>query len=77
MTVRCKLKLVSLTDAEETGTPVATFETVYDDTIPEDVSFNKYTPYGKVELAVCNPRALEKLVVGADYYVDFNKITEG
>lgn len=71
MTVRAKLHLKSMT-THEWGGKTLRFETRYDDTIPEDLRFQKATPSGHVELQIDNPAALEQFALGEDYYVDFN-----
>ena len=34
-------------------------------------SWSKYTPSGKIEMAVTNPAAIDQFAVGQSYFVDF------
>lgn len=79
MTTRAKLRLSSITDRSwgKGATPQKTlrFDTVYDQSIPEDQRFQKATPCGHCELQIDNPAALAQFELGADYYVDFTPAT--
>jgi hypothetical protein len=48
------------------------FTAVYDDGIPENQRFHKYTPSGRIELQV-NNEAVD-FEPGAEYYVTFTKV---
>lgn len=73
MTVRAKLKIIKVAHLEYGGQEI-TFSTVYDNAIPEDLRFQKATPWGQFTMTVDNPLALEKLKLGQSYYVDFNPV---
>lgn len=42
-------------------------------TSEENKTFWKYTPSGKIEMGIDNPAAFDALVLGAEYYVTFEK----
>jgi len=46
---------------------------VMDDGIPENESFNIYTPSGSLELGITNPNAMDFLQPGKQYYLDFSE----
>lgn len=76
--MRAKLLLQSVTPFEQgQGENLAFFpvtEKPFDqDGNSEDNTFSKWTPSGKVELAVTNPNLIGKFTVGEKYYVDFTK----
>lgn len=62
--IRAKFEVVSL----EGSTVV--LEPRYDETIPEDQLFNEATPWGKLEMFVNNPAAIEILQPGQKFYLD-------
>lgn len=70
MTVRAKLRVTSITDFGN-GLKKVRFEAQYDDSIPEDQKFEKYTPTAHAEFNITNPAALAQFEVGKTYYVDF------
>lgn len=41
---------------------------------PENESFFKWTPYGKIEMGTINPEAAKQFEVGKEYYIDFTKV---
>lgn len=45
------------------------------DDSPENKLFWEATPSGKIEFTYMNPEALEELVLGREYYVDFTEVT--
>lgn len=47
------------------------FAAQYDPDLPEDQSYSKATPTGKIEMTVDNPAALEQFQLGKAYYLDF------
>lgn len=49
-------------------------EPVKDDGIPENRSFNTYTPSGSLKMTVCNPAALDYFQPGECFYLDFSKV---
>jgi hypothetical protein len=71
MSVRAKVTCTSLE-----GNAVG-FNTVYEPDAEKDTEnarFTKATPWGQIKLGIDNPAALEQFKVGAQYYVDFNKV---
>lgn len=44
------------------------------DDSPENKLFWDATPSGKIEFTYMNPEALEELVLGREYYVDFTEV---
>ena len=42
-------------------------------TNPENTSFFKWTPFGKLEMGTINPEAAAEFEVGKPYYIDFTK----
>ena len=43
------------------------------DGVPENESFNMYTPSGNLELGITNPNAFGFFEVGKQYYLDFSE----
>lgn len=50
------------------------FQAAYDQNVPEDQRFAKYTPCGSLEICVDNPNVVFEL--GASYYLDFTKVEQ-
>lgn len=73
MSIRCKMTLDNVVPTT-LGAVKAMFRCAYDQRIAEDVSFQKATPSGSAEYIVDNPKAIEQLVIGASYYVDFTPV---
>lgn len=65
--IRAKFEVVDLL-GEEKSTVV--LEPRYDETLPEDQRFCDATPWGKLEMFVNNPAALEQLQIGRKFYLD-------
>lgn len=38
----------------------------------ENARFTQATPWGRIEMGIDNPKALEQFTVGKSYYVDFS-----
>jgi hypothetical protein len=57
--------------AQQWGGVKAIYRCTYDSKVAEDVSFQKATPSGFAEFQVDNPKAIEQMVIGKSYYVDF------
>lgn len=70
MSVRAKFQLTE--KRELTYTTELVFATQYDEDTPEDQRFETATPTGEIKMNCNNPKALEQLHVGKQYYVDFN-----
>lgn len=47
----------------------------YDDKIPEDLKFQKFTPTASAEFTVDNPALIDVFKPGATFYVDFTPAT--
>jgi hypothetical protein len=72
MTVRAKVTVSEVTEyAGGEGVKRVKLACVYDESIPEDRSFSKYTPNGSIDLTVNNPRVTEVFKPGKKFYVDF------
>lgn len=70
--VRAKFQVIGHEVSEHDGKPTkVVLEPRYDESIPEDQRYAKYTPWGRIEMGIDNPAAVDKLVVGKQYYVDF------
>lgn len=52
------------------------FQSCYDNSIPEDLRFQKATPSASAEYNIDNPDALAQFELGKDYYVDFSPVPE-
>ncbi|WP_374653109.1 hypothetical protein [Dongia sp.] len=74
MNVRAKFKLISITTLAGTPAKTLVFSPQYDESIPEDVRFAKYTPNGRLEMQVDNPAALAAFEIGHVYYLDFSPV---
>lgn len=73
-TTRVKMVVTQIKDLEyDQETKEVHFGCMYDPTIPEDQSFNKFTPWGNIVMGVNNPFVLSQLRVGDAYYIDFTK----
>ena len=74
---RCKFYITAIEklEAPYEGSQVY-LSTCYDETIPEDVSFTKYTPSGEIKVHITNEAVLEKLAQGLYYYVDFTPVPQ-
>lgn len=71
MAMRCKMRCQSVEKDAHGGANVQ-FSAQYDPSIPEDVNFNKATPWGEIVMHIDNPRAVDRCVEGKAYYVDFS-----
>ena len=75
-TTRCKFKFEEMI---QTSLPYMSqrkfvFRAAYDDTIPEDRSFNRYTPTGHLEMVVDNPAVEALFKLGQQYYFDVSPV---
>lgn len=52
------------------------FTPQYDNSIPEDQSFQKYTPNGSFKMLVDNPVVIKQLELGKQYYFDITEAPE-
>jgi hypothetical protein len=68
--IRCKMTLENVF-ANAYGGSKAIFRCTYDQKVAEDVSFQKATPSGFAEFQVDNPKAVEQMIIGQAYYVEF------
>jgi hypothetical protein len=71
--IRAKLTLEGIY-AQSWGGAKAIFRCTYDQTIAEDVRFQKATPSGMAEFQIDNPKASEQLVIGKSYYFDIYEV---
>lgn len=74
MNVRCKFRCKAIEPQEGMDPPQSkvTFTAEYDQNLPEDQSFSKWTPAGEFWAIISNPRALAALEVGKRYYIDLS-----
>lgn len=73
MAVRAKLQLVSIAN-NVSGQKTLRFEPRYDTSIPEDMRFQKATPWGSLEMIIDNPVALAQFELGKTYYLDMTPV---
>jgi hypothetical protein len=80
MTVRAKFHCSSVEDftpkaaGAAAGLRVFRFAAQYDDSIPEDQRYAKYTPSGELRITVDNPNV--DFEVGKAYYLDFTPVED-
>lgn len=75
MPVRCKFQLTSIKQlAWNKEARELEFTAQYDETIPEDRRFAKYTPSGSFKMLVDNPAVIEQLELGEQYFFDITKV---
>lgn len=77
MNIRAKFKVTEI--VERQFSPSYSEKTVvlqpeYDAKVAEDVSFQKATPTGRMEMRIDNPAAVAAMPIGAYFYVDFTPI---
>lgn len=71
MSIRCLMRLDAIVPNTWGGWQ-AMFSCSYDDKLAEEGrSFQKATPNGSATYQIDNPAAIQQLVVGEYYYVDF------
>lgn len=71
---RAKFQLIREERYANTGQVKYFFQARYDDTIPEDVRYAKYTPCGELWINVDNPNV--DFGLGVEYYLDFTPVPE-
>lgn len=77
MTTRAKFRCVTESRSAfvvEGDVRTYEFSAQYDQTIPEDQRYAKYTPSGSMKITVDNPNVQFKL--GAQYYLDITEAEE-
>lgn len=74
-TARCKFAVSSVTDHGKNQAKGVKLHTQYDQSIPEDVAFTKFTPSGEMNVQIANPAVLEFLKPGAVVYIDITLVT--
>ena len=75
MSVRAKFMVYSVREfAHNAGSKEIILQPQYDETIPEDRRFYAATPSGEFRMLVNNPLALEQLIPGKQFYVDFTPV---
>lgn len=60
---------------ELNGPRLYRFQAAYDETMPEDQRYAKYSPSGDLKIQVDNPAVVFK--PGSFYYLDFTPVDEG
>ena len=74
MAIRCKMRLDHVVGRVWGGVQ-AFFYCEYDEKLcKEDITFAEATPTGQAEFQIDNPKAIEQLVIGKRYYVDFTEV---
>lgn len=74
MSVRAKFTVTEIRQRHQWGGRTIILQPVYDTSIPEDQRFYDATPSGSMEMMVNNPAAIERLALGASFYVDFTPV---
>jgi hypothetical protein len=82
VSVRAKFKVTQIKEIHmgvSVGAPLYSEKTIilepqYDQKIAEDVSFQKATPSGQMEIRIDNPTAIERMPIGKMFYVDFTPV---
>jgi hypothetical protein len=75
--VRAKLTVSEVTEFDNNnGGKRVKLTCVYDESIPEDRSFSKFTPNGSIDLYVNNPRVTDVFRPGKKFYVDFTEVEQ-
>jgi hypothetical protein len=80
---RAKFQLSHINNQEKTyqhgvwNVKELVFQTMYDNTIPEDERFQQATPNGTITMQIDNPAALEFFSKPGEYfYLDFVKVNQ-
>jgi len=71
--IRAKMEVTELRDYGHSARTVV-LSARYDTSIPEDQRFAEATPNGRIEMYVDNPAALEQLIIGRVFYLDFTPL---
>lgn len=71
MTVKCKFECESKT--ENTGGFQISLKPVTHGS-PENESFFKWTPYGKMEIGTINEEAAKQFIPGKEYFIDITMV---
>ena len=72
MIIRAKFTVTGVMDNGSHKT--VHMEPRYDDSIEEDRRFYNATPWGKMEMTIDNPVALEQFKIGQAFYADFTPV---
>lgn len=75
--MRAKFKIDSVKHFSGPRVEVEATPVCRDPGTPENESFHKWTPTGKLTMNICNPAAVNFLEPGKEYYVDFTPATSG
>lgn len=73
-TVRAKFRVTQVIETQLTPTysqKKIVLEAQYDQKVADDLSFQKATPTGRMEMQIDNPAAIEAMPIGKVFYVDF------
>ena len=71
--VRAKFMVTAITERAWGGKELE-LSCQYDQSIPEDLRFQKATPSGSIRMQIDNPAALEQFKLGETYYADFSPV---
>lgn len=72
--VRAKFQLAEITLLAYGDAKKLKFTAQYDQTIPEDLRFQKASPWGQFEIIIDNPAALSYFKLGNYYYFDATEV---
>lgn len=72
--IRCKFRVESIEENYSPGSKKVALVTQYDQSLPEDGRFTRWTPSGRMEVVIDNPAAIAQLKVGGYVYVDLTPI---
>lgn len=77
MNARCKFQITNILPAYSSTDPTSdakrvVFDTRYDTTVPEDRTFTKYTPSGRLDVIIDNPAVTNGIKVGDYVYLDIS-----
>lgn len=68
--ITCKFTVTSITpDGSNPDMKHIRMDARYDESLPEDRRFSKWTPNGSLTLTITNPAANEQIVVGREFYL--------
>lgn len=71
--IRAKFEVIERVGENQT---TVILEPRYDESVPEDQRFSEATPWGKLEMFVNNPTAIQILQPGQKFYLDLIPITD-
>ena len=74
MITRAKFQLQEIRESfGNNGAKTFIFNTMYDQSVPENKRFFDATPWGKIEMIVNNPTVFDEFKLGDYFYADFTR----